>query len=145
MCGQTTKPTAPPLLCTPSRVVRLFSLNTTDDSRRGHLRVPPTPKEISEGLFPHIAKPRQNYDKKKEERPVAAVWSPLFRLQLNRLEVREAGYIVDALSFCLPLLVMDVAGLNENAPIIDIVDRLHGIRWGWSPTKHSRRYYLYTK
>lgn len=47
-------------------------------------------KEISEGLLPHIAKPRQNYDKKKEERPVAAAWSPLFRLQLNRLEVRES-------------------------------------------------------
>lgn len=47
-------------------------------------------QEISEGLFPHIAKPRQTYDKKREEhgRPPPAPWTPLFRLQLNRLEVR---------------------------------------------------------
>ncbi|CAM9160738.1 unnamed protein product, partial [Ectocarpus sp. 4 AP-2014] len=45
-------------------------------------------QEISEGLFPHIAKPRQTYDKKREEhgRPLPAPWTPLFRLQLNRLE-----------------------------------------------------------
>lgn len=58
-------------------------------------------QEISEGLFPHIAKPRQNYDKKREEngRPPPAPWAPLFRLQLNRLEVRAGCLHSTCLAF----------------------------------------------
>lgn len=63
-------------------------------------------QEISEGMFPHIAKPRQNYDKKREEhgRPPPAPWAPLFRLQLNRLEVRTGHRHTPASP--LPLLVV---------------------------------------
>ncbi|CAM9349970.1 unnamed protein product [Ectocarpus sp. 12 AP-2014] len=54
-------------------------------------------QEISEGLFPHIAKPRQTYDKKREEhgRPPPAPWTPLFRLQLNRLELGLCRIVLD--------------------------------------------------
>ncbi|CAM9222449.1 unnamed protein product [Ectocarpus fasciculatus] len=63
-------------------------------------------QEISEGLFPHIAKPRQTYDKKREEhgRPPPAPWTPLFRLQLNRLED------VGELGLCRIVLDLGVAG-----------------------------------
>ncbi|CAM9322205.1 unnamed protein product [Laminaria digitata] len=63
-------------------------------------------QEISEGLLPHIAKPRQNYDKKREEhgRPPPAPWTPLFRLQLNRLED------VGELGLCRIVLDLGVAG-----------------------------------
>ncbi|CAM9752810.1 unnamed protein product, partial [Phaeothamnion confervicola] len=44
---------------------------------------------ISEGLLPHVAKPRQA-DKKREDKagqaPTKALWLPLFRVQLNRTE-----------------------------------------------------------
>ncbi|CAM9831714.1 unnamed protein product [Scytosiphon promiscuus] len=63
-------------------------------------------QQISEGLLPHIAKPRQNYDKKREEhgRPPPAAWAPLFRLQLNRLED------VGELGLCRIVLDLGVAG-----------------------------------
>ncbi|CAB1102561.1 unnamed protein product [Ectocarpus sp. CCAP 1310/34] len=70
------------------------------------LSTPENRQEISEGLFPHIAKPRQTYDKKREEhgRPPPAPWTPLFRLQLNRLED------VGELGLCRIVLDLGVAG-----------------------------------